>query len=73
MTWQPELGEVRRRQELADRTGGPENTQRQHQAGRMTVRERLAALLDRGAGAAGLAGQAWLVRPGWSGLAGPAR
>src|SRR5450755_819060 len=46
MTWQPELDELRRRQELADRMGGPEKIARQHQAGRMTVRERLAALLD---------------------------
>lgn len=46
MTWQPELDELRRRQELADRMGGPEKVQRQHEAGRLTVRERLAALLD---------------------------
>src|SRR5260221_609831 len=45
MTWQPELDELRRRQELADRMGGPEKVQRQHEAGRLTVRERLAALL----------------------------
>ncbi len=44
MTWQPELDELRRRQELADRMGGPEKIARQHQAGRLTVRERLAAL-----------------------------
>ena len=48
MTWQPELDELRRRQELADRMGGPEKIARQHQAGRLTVRERLAALLDEG-------------------------
>jgi len=46
MTWQPELDDLRRRQELADRMGGPEKVQRQHEAGRLTVRERLAALLD---------------------------
>ncbi len=44
MTWQPELDELRRRPELADRMGGPEKIARQHQAGRLTVRERLAAL-----------------------------
>src|SRR5258708_36044231 len=48
MTWQPELDELRRRQELADRMGGPEKVQRQHEAGRLSVRERLAALLDDG-------------------------
>src|SRR5258708_11215793 len=48
MTWQPELDELRRRQELADRMGGPEKVSRQHEAGRLTVRERLAALLDDG-------------------------
>jgi acetyl-CoA carboxylase carboxyltransferase component len=48
MTWQPELDELRRRQELAERMGGQEKVQRQHTAGRLTVRERLAALLDEG-------------------------
>jgi acetyl-CoA carboxylase carboxyltransferase component len=48
MTWEPELDELRRRQELADRMGGPEKVGRQHAAGRLTVRERLAALLDEG-------------------------
>ena len=48
MTWQPELDELRRRQELAERMGGPDKIRRQHDAGRLTVRERLAALLDEG-------------------------
>jgi acetyl-CoA carboxylase carboxyltransferase component len=48
MTWQPELDEVWRRQELAERMGGPDKIRRQHEAGRLTVRERLAALLDAG-------------------------
>ena len=47
MTWQPELDEVRRRRELAERMGGPDKIRRQHEAG-LTVRERLAALLDDG-------------------------
>jgi acetyl-CoA carboxylase carboxyltransferase component len=46
VTWQPELGELRRRQELAERMGGPEKIKRQHDAGRLTVRERIAGLLD---------------------------
>jgi acetyl-CoA carboxylase carboxyltransferase component len=48
MTWLPELDELRRRQDLADQMGGPEKIRRQHDAGRLTVRERIAALLDDG-------------------------
>jgi acetyl-CoA carboxylase carboxyltransferase component len=48
MTWQPELDDVRRRRDLAERMGGPDKVRRQHEAGRLTVRERLAALLDDG-------------------------
>jgi acetyl-CoA carboxylase carboxyltransferase component len=48
MTWQPELDELRRRRALAERMGGPEKIRRQHDAGRLTVRERIAALLDQG-------------------------
>jgi acetyl-CoA carboxylase carboxyltransferase component len=46
MTWQPELDELARRRALATEMGGPEKIRRQHDAGRLTVRERLAALLD---------------------------
>ena len=46
MTWQPELDELRRRQQLAEQMGGPDKVRRQHDAGRLTVRERVAALLD---------------------------
>jgi acetyl-CoA carboxylase carboxyltransferase component len=48
MTWQPELDDVRRRRDLAEQMGGPDKVRRQHEAGRLTVRERLAALLDDG-------------------------
>jgi acetyl-CoA carboxylase carboxyltransferase component len=48
MTWQPELDELGRRRQLAERMGGPEKIARQHDAGRLTVRERLAMLLDDG-------------------------
>jgi len=48
MTWQPELDEVRRRRDLTERMGGPDKVRRQHEAGRLTVRERLAAVLDDG-------------------------
>src|SRR2546423_15348007 len=46
MTWQPEVDELRRREELARRMGGPERVKRQADAGRLTVRERIDLLLD---------------------------
>src|SRR5262245_12029594 len=48
MTWEPELEEMRRREELARAMGGPERVARQHAAGRLTVRERVERLLDAG-------------------------
>ena len=48
MSWQPELDELRRREELARRMGGPERVERQHASGRLTVRERIERLLDPG-------------------------
>jgi acetyl-CoA carboxylase carboxyltransferase component len=48
MTWEPEISELRRREELAKRMGGEEKVARQHAAGRLTVRERIGALLDDG-------------------------
>jgi acetyl-CoA carboxylase carboxyltransferase component len=48
VTWESELEELRRRQRLAGAMGGAEKVQRQHDAGRLTVRERVAALLDAG-------------------------
>jgi acetyl-CoA carboxylase carboxyltransferase component len=48
MSWQPEVDEIARRRELAERMGGPEKVARQHAAGRSTVRERIAALVDPG-------------------------
>jgi acetyl-CoA carboxylase carboxyltransferase component len=46
MTWEPELEELRRREELARRMGGEERVARQHASGRLTVRERLDRLFD---------------------------
>ena len=46
MTWEAELEELRRRRELAHKMGGAERVERQHATGRLTVRERIAALLD---------------------------
>jgi acetyl-CoA carboxylase carboxyltransferase component len=48
MTWEPELQELARRQALAEQMGGAERVARQHATGRLTVRERIAALLDDG-------------------------
>jgi acetyl-CoA carboxylase carboxyltransferase component len=46
MTWEPELEEIRRRTELAKRMGGLERVQRQHDQGRLTIRERIERLCD---------------------------
>jgi acetyl-CoA carboxylase carboxyltransferase component len=48
VSWEPELEEMRRREQLARAMGGPERVARQHAAGRLTVRERVERLLDRG-------------------------
>ncbi|NUP66803.1 MAG: methylmalonyl-CoA carboxyltransferase [Nonomuraea sp.] len=44
--WEPELAELERRKRLAERMGGAERVGRQHATGRLTIRERLAALTD---------------------------
>ena len=36
--WQPEIDELKRRMTLARQMGGPENVERQHKSGRLTVR-----------------------------------
>jgi acetyl-CoA carboxylase carboxyltransferase component len=48
MSWEPELEELRRREELARQMGGEERVARQHASGRLTVRERIDHLFDRG-------------------------
>lgn len=48
MGWQNELDELARRQEMARRMGGPDKVKRQHDGGRLTVRERIEKLLDAG-------------------------
>jgi acetyl-CoA carboxylase carboxyltransferase component len=48
MGWEPELDEMRRREKLAREMGGAERVERQHGAGRLTVRERIDTLLDPG-------------------------
>src|SRR4030095_13044838 len=47
MTWQPEMDELRRRQEMAKRMGGADKVKRQHDGGRLTVRERIDRLVDK--------------------------
>ena len=48
MSWQPEGDELHRRPALARRMGGPDKVKRQHDGGKLTVRERIDALLDPG-------------------------
>ena len=48
MSWQPEIDEIRRREQLAKQMGGAENIKRQHDGGKLTVRERIDRLLDKG-------------------------
>jgi len=48
VTWEKELDEIARRRELAFRMGGAEKVARQHASGKLTVRERIDALLDAG-------------------------
>ncbi|MBI3105747.1 MAG: hypothetical protein HYY95_09290 [Candidatus Rokubacteria bacterium] len=44
--WQPELDELRRRETFAERLGGAEPVKRQHDEGRLTIRGRIARLVD---------------------------
>ncbi len=44
----PELDELRRREAMAEEMGGEEKVRRQHENGRLTVRERIDQLLDTG-------------------------
>ena len=48
MVWQPEIDEMKLRQRLAEQMGGPEGIQRQHERGKLTVRERVVKLSDPG-------------------------
>ena len=48
MSWEKEVEEIRRRVELAKGMGGDENIKRQHDGGKLTVRERIERLLDAG-------------------------
>lgn len=48
MSWQREIDELRHREEMARRMGGPDKIKRQHDGGKLTVRERIDRLLDPG-------------------------
>jgi len=48
MSWQAEIEELERRSALGQAMGGPEKIKRQHDAGKLTVRERIAGLVDAG-------------------------
>ena len=46
MSWAPELAELEKRKALAAQMGGAERVKRQHDAGRLTIRERVEKLVD---------------------------
>src|SRR5882672_2140279 len=48
MSWQPELDELRERERLARELGGADKIKRQHDAGKLTIRERIDGLTDPG-------------------------
>jgi acetyl-CoA carboxylase carboxyltransferase component len=48
MSWKPELDELERRRRLASELGGPDKVARHRAAGKLTVRERIAGLVDDG-------------------------
>ena len=48
MSWRDEVDGIERRRELAREQGGDEAVAKQHERGRLTVRERIDALVDKG-------------------------
>ena len=46
--WEPELGELRQREAMAEQMGGADKVARQHERGKLDVRQRIGALLDDG-------------------------
>ena len=48
MTWQPEIDELRKREGLGRRMGGADKIKRHRDLGKLTVRERIAGILDAG-------------------------
>ncbi len=48
MSWEAEVEELRRREALTEAMGGADKVERQHYYGKLTIRERLDAIVDRG-------------------------
>jgi acetyl-CoA carboxylase carboxyltransferase component len=48
MSWEKEVEEINRRRKLAEGMGGPEKLKRQKEGGKLNVRERITALVDKG-------------------------
>ncbi|HET8611080.1 MAG TPA: carboxyl transferase domain-containing protein [Burkholderiales bacterium] len=48
MSWRAEADDIRRRRELAEACGGPDAVAKHHAQGKLTVRERIGAVLDPG-------------------------
>lgn len=48
MTWQSDVDEIAQRYAWAEAMGGPDRVARQHARGRLTIRERIATLVDPG-------------------------
>ena len=48
MAWEREIEELHERSELAEAMGGPEKVARQHHFGKLTIRERIDAIVDPG-------------------------
>jgi acetyl-CoA carboxylase carboxyltransferase component len=48
LSWESDIEELRRREALARQMGGPDKVKRQHDGGKLTVRERIDLLLDPG-------------------------
>ena len=46
MTWEPEIEEMQFRLDLAKKMGGEANIKRQHDGGKLTIRERVESLVD---------------------------
>jgi acetyl-CoA carboxylase carboxyltransferase component len=46
--WEPELDELRMREKMAEQLGGADKVERQHHFNKLTVRERLDAIVDAG-------------------------
>ena len=46
LSWEEEIRELRRREALSMEMGGPDKVARQHEFGKLTIRERIAAIAD---------------------------